>query len=219
MTLSPAKSFPRIIDIPFTGRDACSPTATMPEIMSECRLIKCKGTLITPISTPCSSTLMPTEDWSENGRTLSRINDWVAPVSLSTLIGTFSLLPSKQTNPLAFDTNGNRYFLGLTTSLEPWFHPLSQLCLGPFVLLLSLALLFYSSSLKLYILTSHGPSYYNSSRLDLMEIVGFAGLGVTWSARPDTWELLPLPGEMILELLLTAERSPDCLNTGVWVKA
>ena len=86
--------------MPFTGRDGCSPTV---DIMWS---IKCKGTLITSISTPCNSTLTPVEDLSENGNTLSKINDCVAPVCLSTLTGIFSLPCSGQTNP--FDTNGDR---------------------------------------------------------------------------------------------------------------
>jgi len=45
------------------------------------------------IVTADSSTLTPAENLPENGKTLSRINDCVAPVSLSTLTGTFSLLP------------------------------------------------------------------------------------------------------------------------------
>jgi len=110
--------------VSFTGKEGRSPTVTVPEIMSERRLIMCNGTLITPISTPCSSTLTPVKVLSENGNTLSKLKDWVAPVSLRTLICNVSWFPLRRTK--ALDTKDFLLHPWGTIFLSPQHPPIIQ---------------------------------------------------------------------------------------------
>ena len=52
MTWFPARSFPRISEIPSTGKEVIAPTIIGPDTNSVCELTMCRGILITSDFTP-----------------------------------------------------------------------------------------------------------------------------------------------------------------------
>ena len=75
MTLSPAKSFPSINDIPSIGNDGLVPTIMLPFIKLDLIFTSWRGTSKMPISTPEISTFAPVKLVSVRGKILSNISD------------------------------------------------------------------------------------------------------------------------------------------------
>src|SRR4029434_1450474 len=96
-TRCPATTLPRIMCTPGTGNAWRTPTTTSPWTRSELSTILCRGTDIVCIPMPCTSTLSPVLDCTENGKPLAATNVSVAPVSRKILTGVLSAqLPVKQ---------------------------------------------------------------------------------------------------------------------------
>ena len=104
LTLLPAKLFPRINSTPWSSSVGLTPMVTNPVTRLCLRNTLCTETLTTPSSAPCTNTLAPAEDWSVKGKTSCTIRDWVAPISLNTIIGTVFPFLLNETSPS--DRNG-----------------------------------------------------------------------------------------------------------------
>ena len=85
-TLSPARSFPSNSETPLIGKVGLTPIITDPETRFDLSWISWRGTETNPHLTPWIRTLAPVYVIFDNGNTLSRSNDWVAPVPRNILI-------------------------------------------------------------------------------------------------------------------------------------
>ena len=61
-TFPPARSLPKISDIPSIGRDGRTPIFTNPDKMSDCNSTSCIGTMIGSSPTPQTKTSTPISD-------------------------------------------------------------------------------------------------------------------------------------------------------------